>query len=61
MSCNSIGTCTLMQQQLEHLMTKYFNNARDTIGRMADVKARLALKDGTGPVFMKALTAKGGD
>ena len=51
-TCNSMGT--LMQQRLECLLARYPDIARDTIGKMADVKAKLTLRNGAIPVFMKA-------
>ena len=43
-----------MQQRLECLLARYPDIARDTIGKMADVKAKLTLRNGAIPVFMKA-------
>eukprot|EP00731_Ephydatia_muelleri_P013854 Em0007g1164a len=47
-------TVTLRQQRLEQLIAKYPGLGQDSVGKMADVKAHLTLKDGAVPVFMKA-------
>ena len=47
-------TVTLWQQRLEQLIAKYPGLGQDSVGKMADVKAHLTLKDGAVPVFMKA-------
>ena len=44
---------TLWQQRLEQLMTKYPDIVRDSIRKMADVKAHLTLKDGVALSFVK--------
>ena len=48
------STTVTLWQRLEQLITKYPGLVHDSIGKMADVKVHLTLKDGAVPVFMKA-------
>ena len=53
LACNNLEE-SLMQQRLENLLAKYPGIMKDTLGRVTDIKAKLRLKDGSTPIFMKA-------